>query len=385
MRNQEVPVSVHNLADLGWSPFFADQIEAEADSGQTESGLIPVRAATVQRSLARGLGADGLTRLVFPNDISASDLAVGDWILIDPETHMIRRVLDRHSKLSRRAAGVEAKSQLLVANLDTLFITTSCNEDFNPARIERYLVLALDADVTPVLVLTKSDLTDEADRYLKEAQGISPKFADVLCINATVADGVATLERWCGAGQTVAFVGSSGVGKSTLINSLTEAAQATAGIRETDAKGRHTTTSRSLHFANAGGMVIDMPGMRELGLHDVASGIAELFDDITDLAATCKFRNCAHVSEPGCAVLAAMDAGEISEARLDRWRKLHAEDQLNSQTMGQTRRRAKEITRQHKATLEAQYRMKGKRQPTEGNSKGSKSKGSKGRGKGRNR
>jgi len=348
-------VSIHSLEDLGWSPFFADQLTAD------DSDLVPVRAATVQRSLARGLGAEGLTRLIFPNDISAADLAVGDWLLIEPESHMIRRVLERNSKLSRRAAGVEAKSQLLVANLDTLFITTSCNEDFNPARIERYLVLALDADVTPVLVLTKSDLTDEAARYLAEAQAISPKFADVLCINATVADGVATLERWCGTGQTVAFVGSSGVGKSTLINSLTEAAQATAGIRETDAKGRHTTTSRSLHFANAGGMVIDMPGMRELGLHDVAGGIAELFDDITELAATCKFRNCAHVSEPGCAVLAAVDAGEISEARLDRWRKLTAEDQLNSETMGQTRRRAKEITRQHKATLEAQYRMKGKR------------------------
>lgn len=345
----------HSLQDLGWTPFFADQLTA------SDSDLLPVRAATVQRSLARGLGTDGLLRLIFPSDISAADLAVGDWILIDPEDRVIRRVLDRHSKLSRRAAGVEAKSQLLASNIDTLFITTSCNEDFNPARIERYLVLALDADVTPVLVLTKSDLTDEADRYLAEAQAISDKFAGVLCINATDVSGVETLERWCGTGQTVAFVGSSGVGKSTLINALTEADQATAGIRETDAKGRHTTTSRSLHFARTGGMVIDMPGMRELGLHDVAGGIAELFDDITDLASQCKFRNCAHVSEPGCAVLAAVDAGTVSEARLDRWRKLTAEDQLNSETMGQTRRRAKEITRQHKATLEAQYRMKGKR------------------------
>jgi len=347
---------LHTLEDLGWTSFFADQLTAEADSD-----LVPVRAATVQRSLARGLAPEGLIRLIFPSDISASDLAVGDWILIDPESRTIRRVLERHSKLSRRAAGVEAKSQLLAANIDTLFITTSCNEDFNPARIERYLVLALDADVTPVLVLTKSDLTDEADRYLKEAQEISDKFAGVLCINATDGAGVATLAKWCGTGQTVAFVGSSGVGKSTLINALTEADQATAGIRETDAKGRHTTTARSLHFAQAGGMVIDMPGMRELGLHDVAGGIAELFDDITELAGQCKFRNCAHVSEPGCAVLAAVDAGTISEPRLDRWRKLSAEDQLNSETMGQTRRRAKEITRQHKATLEAQYRMKGKR------------------------
>ena len=281
--------------------------------------------------------------------MSAGDVAVGDWVLVFPNTGMIDSILDRASKLSRRAAGIEAKPQLLAANLDTLFITTSCNADFNPARIERYVVLALDAGVTPVLLLTKADQCDDAPRYEAEAWELSDKFAAVMVLDATDAEQTNKLRAFCGLGKTVAFVGSSGVGKSTLINALTGAEQDTAGVREDDAKGRHTTTARSLHFATGGGMVIDMPGMRELGLHDVSVGIDELFDDITELADQCKFRDCAHVSEPGCAIQAAVARGELSAPRIERWRKLKAEDELNSQTMGQTRRRAKEITRQHRA------------------------------------
>ncbi|CUH66191.1 Putative ribosome biogenesis GTPase RsgA [Thalassovita gelatinovora] len=343
------------LKDLGWSPFFATQPDA---SGGTDG--VPMRIASVQRNKATGLSEQGDQRLIYPPGLSAGDVAVGDWVMVDPDTHVIRTILDRSSKLSRRAAGIEAKSQLLAANIDTLFITTSCNEDFNPARIERYVVLALDAGVSPVLVLTKADKAEDTQSYLQQAQEISNKFEAILIINAKDPDQSDRLRHWCGPGRTVAFVGSSGVGKSTLINALTGSEQSTADIREDDAKGRHTTTARSLHFATGGGMVIDMPGMRELGLHDVAGGIDVLFDDITELATQCKFRDCAHISEPGCAVLAAIKAGTLDEARVERWRKLRAEDQLNSETMGQTRRRAREITRQHKAVQAAQGRFKGK-------------------------
>ena len=343
------------LQHLGWTDFFADQAaETDFPKGQ------PMRVASVQRNKATGLDADGPKRLSYPAGLSAAQVAVGDWVVVDPDTSEILHIFERTSKLARRAAGIEAKTQLLASNLDTLFITTSCNDDFNLARIERYVVLALDADVRPVLILTKADQADFPEAFLAQAQELSDKFDAILMINAKDPSDADKLREWCGTGRTVAFVGSSGVGKSTLINTLTGSTQATADIREDDAKGRHTTTARSLHFASGGGMVIDMPGMRELGLHDVASGIAELFDDITELATQCKFRDCAHVGEPGCAVQRAVDAGELNDARVERWRKLKAEDQLNSETIGQTRRRAKAITRQHKAIQAEHQRRKGR-------------------------
>lgn len=342
------------LEQLGWTEFFSQQ-----SALQEFPEAVPMRIAAVQRNKATGLHVDGTTKLFYPSTLSAAAVAVGDWALVDPETSVIVTLLERTSKLARRAAGIEAKSQLLASNLDTLFITTSCNDDFNLARIERYVVLALHAEVRPVLLLTKADTAEFAESYLAQAQELADKFDAILLINAKDPVQADQLREWCGPGRTVAFVGSSGVGKSTLINTLTGANLATADIREDDAKGRHTTTARSLHFVSGGGMVIDMPGMRELGLHDVASGIAELFDDITQLADQCKFRDCAHVGEPGCAVRRAIANGELNDARVERWRKLKAEDELNSQTIGKTRRRAKAITRHHNAIQAEHQRRKG--------------------------
>lgn len=355
---QDRPAPGPTLAALGWSDHFAQQCAAPE-----RAGLAPMRVTAVQRATATGLGEDGERPLGFPPELRATKLAVGDWVLVDPETGRIAAILERLSVLSRRAAGIEAKPQLLAANVDVLFITTSCNADFNPARLERYLVLALDAGVAPVIVLTKTDQCDDPEHYAEQARALSDKLAGVVALNAKDAAEVARLSDWCGPGRTVAFVGSSGVGKSTLINALTGAGQATAAMRQDDAKGRHTTTARSLHLLARGGLVIDMPGMRELGLHDVSGGIDELFEDITALTARCRFRDCSHAQEPGCAVTEAVEAGDLDPARLERWRKLKSEDALNTTSMTLSRRRARALSRAHKAEQAAHRGAKGSGKP----------------------
>ena len=339
------------LADLGWSAFFAAQI------GDGDDGLVPLRLGGVERSRATGLGAAGAITLQFPPGLSAGEVAVGDWVLADPQTRRIARVLARRALLSRKAAGTDARTQLIAANVDTLFIVTSCNADFNPARLERYIALALDAGVRPVIVLTKADLATDAADYAARARAVSPHIAAVLALNAKAADAVAALRAWCGPGQTVAFAGSSGVGKSTLVNGLTGLNIATQDIRADDAKGRHTTTARALHQVPGGGLVIDMPGMRELALIDAGDGIAELFDDVEALAATCRFRDCAHQGEPGCAISAAVAAGALDAARLGRWQKLRREDEATAQTRLEARRKDRAFGRMVKSVQKHKARQ----------------------------
>ncbi len=318
---------------------------------------MPARIAQVSRSGALAMTERGALNLRFPPDMQSGTTAVGDWVLYDPDTRRVTRLLDRRSVLSRRAAGHVAKAQLIAANVDTLFIVTSCNADFNVARLERYVAMALDAGSNPVIVLTKIDRTDDAARYVAEATAMSDR-VEVVALNARDAAQLAALEPWCGTGQTVALLGSSGVGKSTLINGLTGEVQATAGIREDDAKGRHTTTSRSLHRVLDGGWLIDMPGMRELGMHDVAEGIDLLFDDLAALAETCRFRDCAHDQDAGCALRTAVAAGEVSQDRLDRWLKLKREDAANVASVAERRKREKSFGKMVKSAKAAK---KGKR------------------------
>ncbi|MEJ6404469.1 ribosome small subunit-dependent GTPase A [Yoonia sp. 2307UL14-13] len=324
---------------LGWSPFYMSQLDID----ELEN-LTPARITNVHRDRVNALSEDGPLELTLDPGITTAAVAVGDWVMCAPEQHRLTRVLDRKTELSRGTEYHTGDKQLIAANLDTLFITTSCNDDFNVARLERYLALAHDAMITPVILITKADQADDPDSYSDAARNLG-RDLEVLTLNAkseTVGD---TLAPWSGKGQTVALTGSSGVGKTTIANALTGGAAETQAIREDDARGRHTTTGRSLHRIPAGGWLIDTPGMRGLGVADVAYGIEATFSEITELAEHCKFRDCEHETEPGCAVQAAIAAGDVDPERLKRFQKLKRENRYATETIAQARERYKKFGR----------------------------------------
>ncbi len=327
------------LADLGWTADLQSQLDEQEGTAHA-----PARISAVHRDRVSALAEAGPVLLTLPPELSAGDLAVGDWVLMDPATDHLTRLLDRRSRIFRRAAGDASREQLIVANVDTVFVTTSCTEEFNEARLERYLALVHAGGVPPVFVVTKADKADDPEAYLARLRAIAPDVPAVL-LNAKEPGAVEALRPWCGPGRTVAFLGMSGVGKSTLASALTGLDLETQAVRADDMKGRHTTTAREMHAIPGGGWLIDTPGMRELRLTDMAEGIDEAFAEITELAEECRFRDCTHGPEPGCAVQAAIAAGRIDAARLERWRKLREENALHTASQAEKRRRGRSFSK----------------------------------------
>jgi ribosome biogenesis GTPase len=327
------------LADLGWSAPFRDQITLD------DEPLRPARISAVHRDRVEALAEDGPLSLTLSPGLMTGAVAVGDWVLSDGT--VLHRLLHRQSVLMRRAAGKGVDRQLIAANLDRLAIITSCNAEFNVARLDRYIALAHAGGVAPAIILTKADTTDPAP-YLADAERAA-RGGPVLALDSRDSAAAQALAQWCGPGQTLGLVGSSGVGKSTLAGSLTGIARETGPIREADARGRHTTSARFLIRTLFGGWLIDTPGMRELRLAEATEGIAATFDDLDALALTCRFTNCGHDSEPGCALRVAVNTGTIDPDRLQRWRKLIAEDRHNTETRHGARSRSRSFGKTVKA------------------------------------
>lgn len=434
-----------NLEALGWQPHFANQLPLDDDDNNNSEpqnktpDLTPLRVTEVRSKTIHAVGAHGVDWLIpitagqkIKNNNDEKVVVAGDWILVERSEEdipaeseavegsppRICTILQRNSVLKRRAPGRNTrKAQLIAANLDTVFVVSSCNQDFNVARLERYIAMVLETEnVMPVIVLTKKDLLELADEdelgdenyhdcseddddegedydgdvadddgkkdtqngdndeveayaddigdygdedddddiynddddldlssswlldyYIKEATSIAGGSIPVVCLDARDRDqATALLAPWLGPGQTVAFVGSSGVGKSTLANTLCDREVAPTGDIHTDSgQGRHTTTRRQLHFVRhengeSSGAILDTPGLRELQLVDASQGLGLVFSDLVELSKECKFKDCRHEGEPGCAIAHAVEQGDVDPYRVARWEKLVAEEKRNS-------------------------------------------------------
>ncbi len=339
------------LNSLGWRTHF--QVQLDPDQLST-----PARVMNVHRGRVDVASEKGIASVEMSGQNAIVGLAVGDWVLLDESGSKVLVRLDPFGIFQRRAAGTSGEIQTIAANVDTLFVVTSANRDFNVARLERYLAIAHDAGAFPVIVITKADLADSPEDFVSDAAKLSPGLL-VELLDARDAEQVAVLGDWCGQGQTVALLGSSGVGKSTVINTLAGIDQHTSAAREDDQRGRHTTTSRSMHRLPNGGWLIDTPGMRELQLVDVGDALDDVFSDIAALTGACRFADCGHATEPGCAVQAAIEHDELDPDRLRRYQKLQAEDRRNTESLAERRSRDKQFGKMIKSVLTEKKSRKG--------------------------
>ncbi|HXW08696.1 MAG TPA: ribosome small subunit-dependent GTPase A [Vicinamibacterales bacterium] len=333
-----LPVNA-DLERLGWRRVAAAFEQYAVD------GLRPGRVALEHTHIYRVLTAEGEwlarvsgrlrhragSRVDFP--------AVGDWVALEPRAPgsdaRIHAVLPRFSRFSRRAAGEPTEEQIVAANIDVVFIVTGLDHDFNLRRLERYLVVGRESGATPVIVLNKSDLVEDARVYVEQVAAVAPG-VPVHAVSCRVASSVGTLRAHLGFGQTGALLGMSGVGKSSIVNELIgEELLPTRDVREWDSRGRHTTTARQLVLLPGTGVLIDTPGMRELQLWETSAGLEGTFGDIEQLASDCRFRDCRHEREPGCAVRAAVESGELSEARFASYQKLRQEQAFQARQQDQ--------------------------------------------------
>lgn len=342
--------TIFQLPLLGWTPFFQQQLSLEEI---TE--FLPARVAAQHRSHFELFSEQGRHQLIITPKLP--DLTVGDWVLLDGDGSVYRR-LDRLSCFSRKAAGTKVAEQFIAANVDTVFVVCSLNQNFSLNRIERYLALTKEAGAEAVVVLTKSDLCDTPEDYVRQVQAVDSMLM-IEAVNALDDKSTSVLQPWCKAGNTVAVLGSSGVGKSTLINSLTgQTLQTTGAARSDDDRGRHTTTSRSLHLTPYGGVLLDTPGMRELQLADCEQGLDAVFADISELADQCRYSDCQHQSEPGCAVQQAIQSGQIDQRRLSNYLKLMREQARNGASLAEQREQDRALGRFYRKTLTESLKIK---------------------------
>lgn len=332
----------HRLAQIGW--------RASALPDDAPAGAFPARISAQHRA---GYELDDGERIFnaqpAPRFLKASfdpleRPAVGDFVLVVPGTPpQIERVLPRHGVLSRAAAGERHQRQIIATNVDHVFVVTGLDGDFNPARIERYLLLVAESGAQPVVVLTKADQAEAAEAAVAELRQRLPDPVAIVAVNAKSPESVAPLLAWLRPGDSAVLVGSSGAGKSTLTNTLLgEARQATGAVRRSDSRGRHTTTHRALLRLPSGGCLIDTPGMREIKLTGEETLDAGQFADIEALAQSCRFGDCAHATEPGCAVRAALADGRLDPARWHNYAKLRDELAAAADTLEAQLRRKSE-------------------------------------------
>jgi ribosome biogenesis GTPase / thiamine phosphate phosphatase len=341
------------LAALGWSPSRAEEFVPHA-----AAGCVPARVAAQHRGAYVVHGEDGdrpaeVAGQLLHAALGAADLpAVGDWVAVRDESGAaaatIHAVLPRRTSFSRKAAG-EAAEQVVAANVDVVFLVGAFGPDLNVRRLERYLAAGWDSGADPVVVLNKSDLADDLAGETAEVEAVAfgvPVHA-VSAANGTGLDGLAP---YLEGNRTVALLGSSGVGKSSLVNRLVGSERQDVAALRADGRGRHTTTHRELIPLPGGGLVLDTPGMREIGLWEASDGVDRTFADVTELAAACRFRNCAHDGEPGCAVLTAVDEGRLPAERLESYRKLlrelrHLEVKGDPRALAEARKRRRRFAR----------------------------------------
>jgi ribosome biogenesis GTPase / thiamine phosphate phosphatase len=355
---------VKALAALGWNPYFDRQVSDEerlrwVPACVVWQGREHYRLSTGDQEWHGQLAG----RLRHAAGSRADLPVVGDWVLAALRSAegsaTIHRRLARRSQFSRAAAGRSTAEQIVAANVDTILLVTSFNRDFNLRRLERYLALTWESGARPVVVLNKADLCTDHERWRSDMTSVS-QGVPVVVTSALRGDGLAELDEVIRTGGTTALLGSSGVGKSTLINALVgDSRQGILPIRESDDRGRHSTTARQLFCLPRGGVLIDTPGLRELQLWDAEEGLEHAFADILALAAGCRFRDCSHGDEPGCAVTAAVEQGEVPAGRLDNYHRLQREDAFlrsrhDERARVERTRQAKQITR----AVRLQYKLR---------------------------
>jgi len=318
------------LSALGWNAFFENEWQQMQQEGRALGRVVLEHKGMYKIAAEHGeLLAEVAGKMRFTAAGRGDYPAVGDWVVVSPRYEegraTIHSVLTRKTKFSRKIAGNTVEEQIVAANVDTIFLVNALNKDFNIRRLERYLILAWESGANPVIVLSKADLCEDVEDKIAEIENVAFG-VPILPISSLLGEGMEQFDPYIQEGQTVALLGSSGAGKSSIVNRLTgQTMMLVQDVREGDDRGRHTTTHRELVKLPQGGLIIDTPGMRELGLWESESGLSDTFGDVDEWAQGCRFADCQHKDEPGCAVQAAILSGELDRSRYDSFLKLQKE------------------------------------------------------------